>query len=88
MRQIVQAFIGTDCKVPKESVLPRPVDREICRLLEERRDFPAIEVIDALKLFAQPELLETNDESVSVEEITGDPATTTVVAPISSEDLG
>ena len=37
--RIVQAFIQSDAQVPKEAVLPRPVDREICRILEERRDY-------------------------------------------------
>ena len=54
--RIVQAFLDADAKLPKEAMLPRPVDREICRMLEERREFPVSDVIAALKIFSQPEL--------------------------------
>ena len=81
--RIVQAFIASDGKLPKESLLPRPVDREICRMLEERRDYPVIEVIDALRIFGQPELLKTDTETVSVENFKGDAETDTVLAPLS-----
>jgi hypothetical protein len=36
--RIVQAFIDADARIPKEIVLPRPIDREVARILEERRD--------------------------------------------------
>jgi hypothetical protein len=83
--RIVQAFIASDAKTPKEAVLPRPVDREICRILEERRDFPEVDVIDALRIFAQPELLETQAETVSLQNVRGDTETDTLVAPVSCE---
>src|SRR2546428_1923293 len=35
--RIVQAFIEADAQVPKEVSLPRPVDREVARILAERR---------------------------------------------------
>jgi hypothetical protein len=81
--RVVQAFIDADAKVPKEAVLPRPVDREICRMLEERRDFPAIDVIAALKIFSQPELFVTAADQVQLEGVKGESETTTLVAPIS-----
>ena len=81
--RIVQAFIGADAQVPKEVVLPRPVDREICRMLTERREFPAVDVIEALKTFSQPELLATVLENVALEEVKGDGDTSTILAPIS-----
>lgn len=81
--RVVQAFIGADGKVPKEAVLPRPVDREICRMLEERCEFPVVDVIDALKLFGQPELLVTDAEQVAVEDVVGDTDTSTLLAPLS-----
>jgi hypothetical protein len=83
--RIVQAFLNADAKLPKEAVLPRPVDREICRILEERREFPTVDVIDALKIFSQPELLETDQEKVSLEDVKGDTETETLVAPVSRE---
>lgn len=81
--RVVQAFMAADAQVPKEVVLPRPVDREICRMLAERREFPAIDVIEALRTFAQPELLETDSEQVSLEDVKGDAETSMIVAPIS-----
>lgn len=81
--RVVQAFLAADAEVPKEVVLPRPVDREICRMLSERREYPALDVIDALRTFAQPELLETERETVTLEDLKGDAETSMIVAPIS-----
>ena len=38
--RIVQAFIEADAQIPKEVSLPRPIDREVAKILAERRDFP------------------------------------------------
>lgn len=81
--RIIQAFIHSDANVPKEALLPRPVDREICRLLAERRDYPTVDVIEALAVFSQPELLQTESDAVTmtnVTEVSG--ATNTIVAPV------
>jgi hypothetical protein len=60
------------------------MDREICRMLAERREFPVLDVIEALKAFSQPELLDTTTEQVSLESLEeGSPETSTVVAPLS-----
>jgi hypothetical protein len=55
--QVVQAFIASDAYVPKEVMLPRPPHREVARMLQDRRDFPVVDIVDAIKPFAQPELL-------------------------------
>ncbi|MBL0920249.1 MAG: hypothetical protein IBJ14_16220 [Hydrogenophaga sp.] len=82
--RIVQAFLKADAMLPKEAMLPRPVDREICRMLQERREFPAVDVIEALKVFGQPELLETDPEQVNLETVMGEPGRTgTLLAPMS-----
>jgi hypothetical protein len=82
--RIVQAFLVADAKLPKEALLPRPVDREICRILEERREFPTIDVIAALKVFGQPELLVTDSDQVKLETVAGAPGlTATLLAPVS-----
>lgn len=80
--RIVQAFIFADGTLPKEVHLPRPVDREICRMLVERREYPVIDVIDALKIFSQPELISGDTDDVSIEDIRGDTDTRDIVAPI------
>lgn len=59
---LVQQFIAADAKVPKEVSLPRPAEREVARQLYARREFPVVEVIDALGPLAQPELLDSHDK--------------------------
>jgi hypothetical protein len=81
--RIVQAFVVADAQVPREVSLPSPVHREICRILAERREFPVVDVIDALAAFAQPQLLETETEQVSLQDVAGDAETSTLVAPMS-----
>lgn len=83
--RVVQAFVDADAKLPKEVVLPRPVDREICRMLEERREYPVVDVIAALKIFAQPELIATDEEQVDLEALKGDSETQNIIAPIGCE---
>ncbi len=82
--RIVQAFLAADAALPKEVQMPRPVDREICRMLAERREYPVLEVVEALKAFSQPELLTTTTEQVHLENLRdADPETSTVIAPLS-----
>lgn len=82
--RVVQAFLSADAHLPKESLLPRPVDREVCRMLEERREYPTVDVVEALKVFGQPELLMTDAEQVRLERYSGDAGTTaTLLAPVS-----
>ena len=81
--RIVQAFLFADAHLPKEALMARPVDREVCRILEERREYPVVDVLDALKVFGQPELISTDAEQVNITEVTGDAITDTLIAPMS-----
>jgi hypothetical protein len=81
--RVVQAFLHSDAQLPREPLLPRPVDREVCRILQERREFPVVDVVDALCVFSQPELLVTNTEQVSLQDVKGSTETSTLVAPLS-----
>lgn len=63
---IVQQFLAADAKVPKEVALPNSSHRQIARWLEERRLFPVVDVVEALKPISQPELLETDKTEVSL----------------------
>jgi hypothetical protein len=81
--RVVQAFLGSDAQVPKEAALPRPVDREICRMLHERREYPVVDVIEGLKFFSQPELIATKVDEVRREDLQGDTETSVVLAPLS-----
>ena len=83
--RIVQAFLMADAQIPKEAILPRPVDREVCKILAERREFPVVDVLEALVTFGQPQLLETEDKQVDLFSLQGEAETATVVAPISQK---
>jgi hypothetical protein len=41
--------------------------REVARMLQDRRDYPVLEVVEALGPLAQPELLDTEQQSAEVE---------------------
>jgi len=59
---IVQQFIAADAHRPREVDLPPPLEREVARQLELRRDFPVLDVIEALGPLAQPEVLDTQSK--------------------------
>ena len=59
--RIVLAFLRADAQVPQQVFLPRPAEREVARILAERREFPVRDVVEALQQFAQPNLLATED---------------------------
>ena len=63
---IVQQFIAADAGLPKEVQLPRPPERQVARYLFDRRDFPVVDVIEALIPLAQPELLDTEEQAAHV----------------------
>lgn len=63
--RIVQVLAARDFRMPTDAELPNPMHREVARIYVERRDFSVREVIDAVGLFAQPELLETVPEQLS-----------------------
>jgi hypothetical protein len=59
---VVKQFIAADAHIPGEAHLPRQPERQVARYLEERREFPVLEVLDALQPLAQPELLHTEEQ--------------------------
>jgi len=85
--RIVQAFIAADANVPKEVSLPSPAHREVARILVERREFPVVDVIEAIRTFAQPELLQTRETEVGTQALKGDTQTDMAIAPISQSLL-
>jgi hypothetical protein len=83
---IVQQFLAADAKVPKEASLPVAPQRMVAKLLEERRDFPVCDVIDALSALAQPELLKTDASSRGIAFTTDKEAVVdTLIAPVPRE---
>ena len=63
---IVQQFLAADARLPREVALPNGAHRQVARWLEERRSFPVLDVIDAMTPVAQPELLQTDKQEVSL----------------------
>ena len=63
---IVQQFMQADGQMPKEVALPIPAHRQVVKELVSRREFPVLDVIDALAPLAQPELLITKESSQSI----------------------
>lgn len=84
--RIVQAFINAKATMPKEVVLPRPPEREVARALYERRKYPVVEVIEALGVFAQPHLLQTNTKDAKIVLTRGtEVETQAVLAPVGGD---
>ena len=63
---IVQQFINADGCLPEEVSLPVPAHRQVARELDTRREFPVLDVIEALGPISQPELLGTQESSKSL----------------------
>lgn len=88
-----QQFIAADARLPREVALPRPAQRQVARMLEDRRQFPIVEVIEALAVLAQPELLHASERVEALVELSPqedaqtreEQSLDTVIAPISRE---
>ena len=63
---IVRQFVTADALLPKEVSLPIPAHRQVASELVARREFPVLDVVEALKPLAQPELLSTNETTGSL----------------------
>ncbi|MDQ3481027.1 MAG: hypothetical protein M3423_06820 [Actinomycetota bacterium] len=84
--ETVQQFLAYDAQVPPDVALPRPAMRQVARMLADRRDYPALDVVEALTPLAQPELLDTTDEQAEVVLTRGD--ATDMQAVLSPEPTG
>ena len=82
--KIVQTLCASNFEMPGSSDIPNPLHREAARIFAERRRFPIVEVVDAIRKFAQPELLTTSVEIVPniPFESTMVPMTSTIITPI------
>lgn len=54
---IIQQFIAADAEMPREVNLPAPADRQAVKKLVSRRDFPVVDVIEALEPLSQADLI-------------------------------
>ncbi len=82
---IVQQFLHADANVPKEAALPTPSHRQVARELASRREFPVLDVVDALEAIAQPHLLLNTNEAVSIDQsrFTATQVSESLIAPVS-----
>jgi hypothetical protein len=82
--KIVQALCVRNFEMPTNNEIPNPLHREVARIYAERREFPILEVVEATRKFAQPELLTTSTGIVpNVQfETTTASATSTIITPI------
>jgi hypothetical protein len=82
--KIVQALCAGDFALSSVVDIRNPVHREVARIYAERRDFPIGDVIEAIRKFAQPELLTTSTETVRDVPFatTAVAATSTIITPI------
>jgi hypothetical protein len=81
--QVVRSVLDADANVPSEVALPQQAERQVARYLVDRRDYPVLEVIQALKSLAQPELLRTSEQQAELITRGINPTETdTVVAPV------
>jgi hypothetical protein len=82
--RIVQALCSRNFEMPRDSDIPNPLHREVARIFVERREFPIVDVLEAIRKFAQPGLLTTSTETVSNVPFgtTAAPATSTIITPV------
>lgn len=87
--RIVQTLVARDFYMPTDAELPSPMHREVARIYVERRNFSVREVLDAVAIFAQPELLDTSAEQVASLDFESQsaPDTSTMIGPIPRLDV-
>ena len=82
--RIVQVLAARDFNMPSDAELPNPMHREVARIYVERRNFSVQEVLDAVAIFAQPELLDTSTEQLTIVDFESSTSsnTSTMLGPI------
>ena len=83
---IVRQFIAADAYMPKEVSLPVPADRQAANELVTRREYPILDVVEALEPLSQYGLTEQVKIGVNAEIEKGgeDQLNDTILAPIAS----
>lgn len=81
--QIVQQFLAADARLPREVALPNTAHRQVARWLEERRNYPVLDIIEAMTPISQPELLQTTEKEVDLFTRSTEPSQTdAIISPI------
>lgn len=63
---IVKQFLNADAHLPNEVHLPFSEDRYVCKELEARRIYPVLDVIEAIDVLKQPNLIDTCNSNVNI----------------------
>lgn len=82
---IVQQIIHSKADMPKEINLFRAPERQVARCLVDRRSFPVLDIVEALRPLCQPELLESKSVEASNITVKGvsDSNMESVLSPVS-----
>jgi hypothetical protein len=83
--RIVIAVLSSHANMPSEDLLPTPVEREVAKVLVQRRASTVLGLIDALEVFSQRNLLRTDEEVAQVTRVGGTEWSTTtsgILAPM------
>lgn len=87
--KLVQTLCARNFEMPSNADIPNPLHREVARIFVERREFPIVDVVEAIRKFAQPELFTTTTETVSNVPFatTAVSATSTMITPIARTSI-
>jgi len=85
---IVKQFLLADSKIPREALLPRGADRQVCKFLQERRAYPVFEVLEGMQVISQPNFLNIEEKVVPIDiGNSNDIKINKIIAPISNIKL-
>lgn len=82
---LVKTFLNSGAKMPSESHLALGADRFVCSYLVDRNKYPVLEVLDAMDVIKQPNLVIIEEKEAHLSTTTTRSALNTLVAPISVE---
>jgi hypothetical protein len=82
---LVKTFLNSGAKMPAESHLALGADRFVCSYLVDRNKYSVLEVLDAMEVIKQPELIATEKKEAIIIASTNNLSLNTLVAPISVE---
>lgn len=81
---LVKLFLNSGAQMPSESKLALGADRFVCKFLVDRNQYPVLEVLDAMDVIKQPQLVVTEEKEAHVAS-TMKSTLNTLVAPMSIE---
>jgi len=80
---LIKLFFNSGGKMPSESKLALGADRFVCKFLVDRNIYPVLEVLEAMDVIKQPELVIIEEKEAHLSATITQSALNTLVAPIS-----